>query len=299
MEYVTYDNTDITDDIKQPNENILYNSYFQIWQRGTSITPSNANKYTADRWRVRGTVDGTITYSKYEDYNGMKIVTTNNQISQVEQIVELNDRTINFLVNKGVSSQLRFDRSGDTGPTTLIISILDSSQQTLIEKKSSTNSNGLSNPKTLTVIFTPEEILEYEDTMKYITFRVVNSLMLTSTNLVLHWAKMEYGIFPTSYNYNKFSYDFTCCEYFYAKRGINIRMDANSTDNYIYTIPFSNSRTESPTITIASVSGDVDPSRVTASYDLNTRKITVNFYLKSTGNRKQVFISLNIDFEIY
>ena len=57
MEYVKYDNTDITSDIKQPNDNLLINSDFKsgiINQKGqTSYTWGfNQRLYTIDSWFV-------------------------------------------------------------------------------------------------------------------------------------------------------------------------------------------------------------------------------------------------------
>ena len=57
MEYVKYDNTDITSDIKQPNDNLLINSDFKsgiINQKGqTSYTCGfNQRLYTIDSWFV-------------------------------------------------------------------------------------------------------------------------------------------------------------------------------------------------------------------------------------------------------
>lgn len=56
-----------------PNENLLINGDFQVWQRGTSFTVSNETLiYTADRWCVYA--EAGVTANITQDMNGLKIV---------------------------------------------------------------------------------------------------------------------------------------------------------------------------------------------------------------------------------
>ena len=66
MEYVKYDNTDITSDIKQPNENLLINSDFKsgiINQKGQTIYTGNTSKltYTIDMWYIGKSTQSKLT----------------------------------------------------------------------------------------------------------------------------------------------------------------------------------------------------------------------------------------------
>ena len=44
--------------------NLLINGGFDVWQRGTSFTPTGANPYTADRWRVYQSSNSNVTVTK-------------------------------------------------------------------------------------------------------------------------------------------------------------------------------------------------------------------------------------------
>ena len=84
MEYVKYDNTDITSDIKQPNDNILFNSDFRygvINQKGKTSYNSISRLYGADGWYVF--TNSTLTV--YGNY--IKIILPNT-LSEVGQITD-------------------------------------------------------------------------------------------------------------------------------------------------------------------------------------------------------------------
>ena len=84
MEYVKYDNTDITSDIKQPNENILFNSDFRygvINQKGKTSYNSISRLYGADGWYVF--TNSTLTV--YGNY--IKIILPNT-LSEVGQLTD-------------------------------------------------------------------------------------------------------------------------------------------------------------------------------------------------------------------
>ena len=56
---------DIADGVFQANKNILINSDFQVWQRGTTATyTTTASKFIADRWKIRSTGTATVTSSQ-------------------------------------------------------------------------------------------------------------------------------------------------------------------------------------------------------------------------------------------
>ena len=44
--------------------NLLINGGFDVWQRGTSFTPTGANPYTADRWLVYQSSTSNVTVTK-------------------------------------------------------------------------------------------------------------------------------------------------------------------------------------------------------------------------------------------
>ena len=44
--------------------NLLINGGFDVWQRGTSFTPTGGNPYTADRWRVYQSSTSNVTVTK-------------------------------------------------------------------------------------------------------------------------------------------------------------------------------------------------------------------------------------------
>lgn len=62
-------------DVGAECNNILINSDFKVWQRGTSFTNPN-NQYTADRWLCDGS--GTVSYARGSNWKGtgMKITGT-------------------------------------------------------------------------------------------------------------------------------------------------------------------------------------------------------------------------------
>lgn len=62
-------------DVNAECSNLLINSDFKVWQRGTSFTNPN-NQYTADRWLCDG--NGTVSYVQGSDWKGtgMKITGT-------------------------------------------------------------------------------------------------------------------------------------------------------------------------------------------------------------------------------
>lgn len=283
-----------------PNKNLLINAFFQIWQRGESITPTQVRTFVADRWRVRGTVDGKITYSKYGNNNGMLITNTSAETanSNVEQIIELDDRMLYKVLNEGIATQLRFNRTGngDAGKIVLSIQLLDSSQNSLYEARETATNDGTSNVRTLLVKVSPEDIKDYESSAKYIVFRVLNENMVSGAKCVLHWAKMEYGIISTRFEPLSYSENLSLCEEYYAIRGINIRIDSSSTTTiYRYSIPF-NSMIRTPSRKIYQQSGDITE---TSSVIISSRELQFNFQFTSTGARKLVLIGVELDAEIY
>lgn len=285
----------------QPKDNLLINSCFKVWQRGDSITPTSANKYISDRWKVRGTVDGNTTYSLYKSNGCMLIKSTSSQASQIEQVVEFDDLRVQKAINMGITSQLFYDRygSGDKGATTLVISLYDSSLETLLEKKSAINTDGESQDRKIVVTLSPSEILDYKDSLKYVSFKIVNGSMNANTTIINKWTKMEFGIFPTDYVPPKYADDFKKCEEYYAIRGINIRLDMASSEFYRYTIPCNFMLTKNSTITIIGNTGDIKTSETNVSKTNSVRLINYEFVASSTGNRKQVTITAVFDGEIY
>lgn len=118
MAYVTsietlfiYKDSDWVPVIPSPGRNLLHNSAFNVWQRGTSFTSINAdNTYTADRWYVaRG---GLLDVSKgttgppvgFVNYMAMINKTTSNAFIVMYQAVE----TVNVLPYVGKTVTLSF-----------------------------------------------------------------------------------------------------------------------------------------------------------------------------------------------
>lgn len=56
MTYIT-----LTESAAAGSQNLIDNSSFDIWQRGTSFSGVASNTYTADRWKVNKNVGGTTT----------------------------------------------------------------------------------------------------------------------------------------------------------------------------------------------------------------------------------------------
>ena len=91
------------------NPNLLINGDFQVWQRGTSITTTSTNTYTADRWSVR---DANMIINK-TDY-GLKI-TNNRDESNCEWIKQVRGPHKGYLGTK-VTLSLKYRCNRNTLP---------------------------------------------------------------------------------------------------------------------------------------------------------------------------------------
>jgi hypothetical protein len=57
--------------------NLLINGGFDVWQRGTSFTPTGANPYTADRWLVYQSNNSNVTVTKRTESTYSSVPFTN------------------------------------------------------------------------------------------------------------------------------------------------------------------------------------------------------------------------------
>ena len=77
--------------LKSGRKNLLINGGFDVWQRGTSFSSPATTKYTADRWKVMGTV---TTVSKVT--NGLSITATSSD-SFMQDIEAMNVKAGNYI----------------------------------------------------------------------------------------------------------------------------------------------------------------------------------------------------------
>lgn len=87
------------------NPNLLINSDFQIWQRGTNFTSSNAEKYvyTADRWCIFSATGRTLNCSKVSNGLQFSVTDDGNVLSQIlEQKLKVGENYVLSAMIDGV-----------------------------------------------------------------------------------------------------------------------------------------------------------------------------------------------------
>jgi hypothetical protein len=83
--------SDADGNVRSGRKNLLINGGFDVWQRGTSFSSPATAKYTADRWKVMGTV---TTVSKVT--NGLSITATSSD-SFMQDIEAMNVKAGNYI----------------------------------------------------------------------------------------------------------------------------------------------------------------------------------------------------------
>ena len=91
-------------------KNLIINGDFDVWQRGTSFTPTAANPYTADRWRVYQSSSSNVTVTKRTESTSSSVpfinyIRIDNTIDADTSWIELNQYVEDYshLINNTVT----------------------------------------------------------------------------------------------------------------------------------------------------------------------------------------------------
>ena len=226
------------------NPNLLGNSDFKIWQRGTTFTsPLPSNTYTADRWRNGS---GQVTFEKTS--NGAKQVGA--AVANCElmaQRIEHENGTFDFTFQMKLKSD---------GPFYLALLSGDGRYQSeLFQAKSD-----------FTVCTATFQNVAVTGNMLnvYIKSGLASAIPLT---VEVMWAKLEHGTVATPYVPKGYGAELAECLRYYWKSEMPVNIfktTATPGDYYRSTVYFPVPMRIVPTVTILSKTNNVSINRVTA-----------------------------------
>lgn len=226
------------------NPNLLGNSDFKIWQRGTTFTsPLPSNTYTADRWRNGS---GQVTFEKTS--NGAKQVGA--AVANCElmaQRIEHENGTFDFTFQMKLKSD---------GPFYLALLSGDGRYQSeLFQAKSD-----------FTVCTATFQNVAVTGNMLnvYIKSGLASAIPLT---VEVMWAKLEHGTVATPYMPKGYGAELAECLRYYWKSEMPVNIfktTATPGDYYRSTVYFPVPMRIVPTVTILSKTNNVSINRVTA-----------------------------------
>lgn len=226
------------------NPNLLGNSDFKIWQRGTTFTsPLPSNTYTADRWRNGS---GQVTFEKTS--NGAKqvgVAVANCEL--MAQRIEHENGTFDFTFQMKLKSD---------GPFYLALLSGDGRYQSeLFQAKSD-----------FTVCTATFQNVAVTGNMLnvYIKSGLASAIPLT---VEVMWAKLEHGTVATPYVPKGYGAELAECLRYYWKSEMPVNIfktTATPGDYYRSTVYFPVPMRIVPTVTILSKTNNVSINRVTA-----------------------------------
>lgn len=196
------------------NPNLLINSDFQVWQRGTSFPAAKSGEITADRWKTfieNNTSSDSINIRKS---SGRMLITGSNKRYVVYQYVELTDQIKTmFRVYKCLTASAMFVTNADMsiGMSVVLVNSSDGTQ-THIGTAQESFTNGNSKTIKFTCDVTGIDLTDYD----LIQFNLCNvPADCASNNVYIYWGKLEYGEVATPYIPRLYTEELMLCSRYY------------------------------------------------------------------------------------
>lgn len=242
------------------NSNLLDNSNFKIWQRGTSSGIIAAGLYTCDRWR-----NGSGQKSFEQTSIGAKEVGVGVAEAQLfHQVIEHNAGTFDF------TFQMKLKTSG---PFYLVLYPDNDASKEMKSSLFQANSN-------LQIVFaTFKNVVISDEKMKLGVAIKSGYTSATSLTAEVEWAKLEHGLIATPYIAKHPSIEIAACHRYFIG---GIRINAIKTSSSFYTTSYRFHMRTLPTYTLKKFSpfGSADITNMSGC-SLNISSISGNY---GTGN---------------
>lgn len=204
---------------KQPNPNLLINSDFQVWQRGTEFADING-KYSADRWYVQAHLSKGVKIQKINEGLKMSAIVNNSSTPDHGAYVEIKQPMENNMKGKVTLSI----RARGFGIMSFFLYYDNSSHYSNIHRENL-------NKTWQTYSFT----IDIESLRQVIpTFRVEGYTQDLEVWMDIDWIKMEYGAEATEYVPKTHMQELTECQRYYQR----VNIVGRATTIYPNTIQF-------------------------------------------------------------
>lgn len=214
------------------NPNLLINSDFQVWQRGTSFQIAKNGDYTADRWKTFIDTTSSTDSINTRRSSGRMLISGSNKRYVVYQYIELNDQIKATLsAYKSLTASATFVCNADMqiGMSVLLFKSGDRIQ-TNIGTITESFTKGKPNTIKFTCDVTGIDLTDYD----LIQFNLCNvPANYAGNNVYVYWGKLEYGEVATPYIPRTETEELMLCSRYYTSLGnVTIIPLANTSTTY-------------------------------------------------------------------
>ena len=231
-------------DDRNPNQNLLNNADFKLWQRGNALSNVSGGSYIADRWHTVGnTGSATFAWQLVDNKNSMRITNMNAPTSGIGQKVDLGNYG-NALIENGEPLTMTISVKHDSANIPFQMGYVDSSGRPIFKSFTSTGDWMLAS-------FTfPANIRKASNNLDILqVYPWLSGSAGASSPLNIAWAKLEKGERFTGFVENSLIEDWReCLPYF---QNISSGYGRSYATNYsIVMLPTSATFRNAPTATL-------------------------------------------------